>query len=492
MKKKNDIKFIQKDNKSLYFTLIICLIVFLTAIFWLILAFNRLISDHDQYLSGEMCTLLSEKVNNSIDSMTESTQSIATVLSAQKFDDPKKIYNRLKNYRGFDFLSIGFVDEDGVIYASKQEIAEFEKWNLIETAMAANPVSISVPYRSTIHGQHVITIFSDFVYSDSKHGYIFTTYLFKSLRDIVATKTLVNDIEIMMINAESANVINCVSADKHASGSWSNAYLLLKSVNQNDKKAYVDWINKMFNDEGDIGLSYSVGDVGYSQYCTRLDSMQGWYISVRIPDNALSTTMHIFRNYVLVFTAILLVIVFILITNMYRLSKRQTKILENLSIYDPLTGVFNRRAFDYAAENMLTKRKKCALIFFDIDYFKQVNDTYGHDSGDKLLKGFAGILTKVFDENSIVSRFGGDEFVVLTEITSQEDISIKLSNAATAMRKINIVDEMQYIKAPNLHFSAGAAQFPTDAVDLSVLKKYADMALYKVKEAGRNGYGWYR
>ena len=492
MKKKSDIRFIQNDNKSLYYTLVICLIVFITAISILVFAFNRLISDHDQYLSGEMCTLLSEKVNNSIDSMTESTRSISMTLSAQRFDNPSSVYNRLKNYRKFDFMSIGFIDENGVIYASKEEIAEFEKWELSEIAKTANPVSISVPYRSSIYGQYVITIFSEVEYGDFQKGYLFTTYLFKTLQDIVATKTLVNDIEIMLINAESANIINCVGVDKQAAGSWTNAYLSLQSINENDRQVYIDWLNRMFNGEGDIGLSYKIGDVRYSQYCTPLSSMLGWYISVKIPDRALSTTMHTFRNYVLAFTLVLLVIVFILIMNLYRLSERQAKVLEHLSIFDPLTGAFNRRAFDIAAENMLKKCKKCALIFFDIDYFKQVNDTFGHDSGDKLLKDFAGILNETFVDNSIVSRFGGDEFVVLTEFDSSDDVNSKLKDVAIATTKINLGDFEKVESFPELHFSAGAAGFPADAEELSALKKCADLALYKVKENGRNGFDWYK
>lgn len=492
MKKKEDIQFFQQNSRSLYVTLIVCLIVFIISISVLIFAFNRLISDHDQYLSGEMCTLFSEKVNNSIDSMTESIRSVSDVLTAQKYESPEEIYKKLVNYNGFDYLSVGFIDENGRIFASEDERAEFKKWNLLETAYATNDVSMSIPYRSTVYGQHVITMFSDFEYGQAQHGYIFMTYLFKDLQDVVATESMVNDIEIMFINAESANIITCVSSDEQTVSNWTNAYLVVSDINKSGREDYLDSLVRMSNGDNDIGLNYSIGDISYSQYSSAVPSMPGWYVSVRIPGNALSSTMHTFRNYVLIFTVVLLVVVIILIVNMYRLSKRQNKILERLSIYDPLTGVFNRRAFDYAAQTMLVHGRKCAIMFFDIDYFKQVNDQFGHDAGDKLLKLFASILKKYFEGNGIVSRFGGDEFVVLTEMVSVEDVSVRLLAAARDLHAAGAIEPVQGGKKRVISFSAGVAQYPLDSDELSGLKKCADTALYQVKEHGRNGYGWYK
>lgn len=491
MKKTSDIKFFQQDRHSLYYTLTICLIVFLGAISVLIFAFNRLITDHDQSLSAEMCTLLSEKVNNSIDSMTTSTIDISNIISAQGFDSPNDIYRKLKEYEGLDCVSIGFIDEENRFYGSKAEREEFEKWNLFEVAKTAHPVAISIPYRSTANGQHVVTIFSDFTYGNSKTGYIFTTYMFKSLRDIVATKTLENDIQIAFINATSANIIRCVDSDEFAVGSWTNAYLAFQDLDSKSKTLVIDWLNRIFNGEDNVSVSYLIDDVTYTQCGSSIPSMPGWYISVRIPGNAISKTMHTFRNYVLLFAVVLLAVVIILIFNMYRLGKRQNKMLEHLSIYDPLTGVFNRRAFDYAATTILSKGKKCALIFFDIDCFKQVNDTYGHDIGDRVLKHFANILKKNFEEYGIVSRFGGDEFVVLVESLDVVEICRILGNASMQLRAENIIDSGSEGEKREIHFSAGGAQFPLDADELSNLKKCADTALYKVKENGRDGYGWY-
>ena len=87
-KDEKDINLI-KGGRSFYYTLLICLTVFMLAIALLIVAFNRLISRHDQHLSEEICTIMSEKMNSSIDFMTQSTQSMASVLSAQTFSSMK-------------------------------------------------------------------------------------------------------------------------------------------------------------------------------------------------------------------------------------------------------------------------------------------------------------------------------------------------------------------------------------------------------------------
>ena len=481
-----------KGGQSFYLTLVLCLVVFLSAIALLIAAFNRLISRHDQTLSGEICTLMSEKMNSSIDFMTTSTRGMASVLSAQHFRTPGEIYESLKETKNADFLSVGFVDAFCNVYATKEEREEFDKWKLLETAVAADPISMSAPYRSSVFGQPVITLFSDFDYGNHQRGYMFTTYLLKDLQEIAVTESLGDEIEIWLMDAGSANTIQCAGADEHATGSWTNAYLTLQNINRSDRNVYADWLDRVRNLEDNIGISYSVGDTFYTQYCSKISSLPGWYVVVRIPGNALSATMSAFRTYILLFLAVLLLIVIVLIGNMYRLSKRDNDMLNSLSIHDPLTGVLNRRAFDLAADKWLARGRDCALIFFDIDYFKQVNDRFGHDAGDRLLVEFSDSLKKNFSEEGMISRFGGDEFVVLTNMDDIEAISTSLRQMTDDVHAIDLKDDSRDTKDFTISFSAGAARFPADASALPDLKKCADTALYEIKERGRNGFLWYK
>jgi diguanylate cyclase (GGDEF)-like protein len=165
--------------------------------------------------------------------------------------------------------------------------------------------------------------------------------------------------------------------------------------------------------------------------------------------------------------------------------------LEQLSIHDPLTGLLNRRAFDYSAQQQVNRGKPCAFIFFDIDYFKQVNDQFGHDSGDKILKTFSGLLKKQFDKSGLIARYGGDEFVVLAASGSIPEISRTLAVIRDEFHSVRSSDFSSEITDYTFTFSAGAAISPTDATDFEELKKCADEALYKVKEYNRDGYLWY-
>ena len=179
----------------------------------------------------------------------------------------------------------------------------------------------------------------------------------------------------------------------------------------------------------------------------------------------------------------------------YFSGKRDTYILSKLSFNDPLTGVLNRRAFDLAAENMLSSTRDAAMIFFDIDYFKQVNDKFGHDTGDQLLVKFSDVLKKNFSDLGLVSRYGGDEFVVLAQMDESKQITELLKQTMADVHDIKLSDDGREDKDRSKSFviscSAGAARYPRDAQKLSDLQKCADIAVYTVKERGRNAYLWY-
>ncbi len=490
-KTKNDLKFL-KSGRSYYITLIFCLVIFLGAIAMLISGFNMLIKQHDEKLSQEICTLVSEKMGNSLLFMTDSAKNVASVLSTQDFETPEEIYEKLKDYNSGEIVSLGFIDENEKVFYSKSDIDEFGKNNLLKTAKLANPVSISEPYRSTRLGQPVITLFTEFDYGKTHKGYLCLTYLFTTLQEVASTESLNNDIEIWLMNAKSANIIQCVGSDVHASGSWANAYLKMNDINEDDRQAFGDWYNKMLTGLPNASVSYMINDTTYSQVYSTIDSMPGWCVVVRIPGNALSQTMNKFRNYVIVFLFVFLNIIIILISAMFISWKREKDILGQLSINDPLTGALNRRAFEVSSEKMLSQSKEVSVIFFDMDFFKQVNDNLGHDAGDKLLVEFSRILKDNFAEYGLVCRYGGDEFVVAANTNSDKKIDEILSKVMKEVHAIKLEEDNSQNSDLKIAFSAGIAKYPKDAKDISALLKCADSALYNVKKEGRDDYRWYK
>ena len=165
--------------------------------------------------------------------------------------------------------------------------------------------------------------------------------------------------------------------------------------------------------------------------------------------------------------------------------------LEKLAFYDPLTGLPNRRFFRDHLNIILEELKrsnKCHAIFMlDLDNFKKVNDTLGHDSGDLLLKNISARLQKTVPESCVFSRMGGDEFLFLLPDTNADDA------ASVAQKILEVISEPVEISGHYLEIngSIGISLSPEDGLSSHDLLKNADMALYGAKDSGRNQISFY-
>lgn len=160
--------------------------------------------------------------------------------------------------------------------------------------------------------------------------------------------------------------------------------------------------------------------------------------------------------------------------------------------YDALTGLPNRRLFrDRLSEEIKRSRRSgrsLALLLIDLDRFKEVNDTLGHDAGDKLLIEAAKRISNCLRESDNVARPGGDEFmVILPEITDPTRIGQVAQNVIEALlRPFLLNSHPAYVSA-----SIGVALFPDDAGDMDTLLSYADQAMYAAKEQGRSCFSYF-
>lgn len=178
----------------------------------------------------------------------------------------------------------------------------------------------------------------------------------------------------------------------------------------------------------------------------------------------------------------------------------QTKELENsreqmrrLAYYDTLTELPNRLCFTEYLENLLNspEKKKFAVMFIDLNRFKRINDTLGHEIGDILINEIGRRLSYFLKEDSFVARLGGDEFVVVLKYSEIE----MAAKAASYINKIlsDTVEVSQDGKVHELHVagSIGISLYPDDATEKSTLLKKADIAMYAAKETGENTYKFY-
>ncbi len=170
-----------------------------------------------------------------------------------------------------------------------------------------------------------------------------------------------------------------------------------------------------------------------------------------------------------------------------KLEQSQTD-LRNLAILDGLTGVYNRREFNLQLRAELERSERyqhpCSLIMMDIDYFKKLNDTHGHQAGDEALRVVATLLKQEVRPTDRVARYGGEEFaVILPETTGEQALGVAQRLRETIAIASIPISEGMIIKVT---VSMGVATFPTDATSEEALLSLADRSLYSAKKSGRN------
>ena len=174
---------------------------------------------------------------------------------------------------------------------------------------------------------------------------------------------------------------------------------------------------------------------------------------------------------------------------LHKESRNHSEMLESLALNDPLTGLANRRLLAERMSMALVHARRSksgmAVVYLDLDGFKQINDTLGHGAGDVLLQTVATRLLATVREEDTVARPGGDEFIVALWDVSGTD------GAATAASKmIEAVSQPYDLEghSVNITTSAGVAIYPVHGEDAETLMKSADLALYEAKHAGKNAY----
>jgi len=172
--------------------------------------------------------------------------------------------------------------------------------------------------------------------------------------------------------------------------------------------------------------------------------------------------------------------------------KRSEMRLSYLAQYDPLTGAPNRQFFNEhlqrATANALRNSRSVSLLFIDLDDFKIVNDTLGHDVGDALLKEIADRLLRSVRANDVVARLGGDEFAVVIEGPGDAKEIEAVANGL-----LGVVSQPYQIAERHIEMTAsiGISVFPSDHSDTQMLMKHADIAMYRAKDGAGNRYKFF-
>lgn len=168
-----------------------------------------------------------------------------------------------------------------------------------------------------------------------------------------------------------------------------------------------------------------------------------------------------------------------------RFVRKSRRRLATLANADKVTGIFNRQYFDRIAAEEFGRaeaaKRHLSILFVDLDHFKDINDNYGHRTGDDVLRAVAWLIQKACRNTDIVARYGGEEIVVVLPNTMSAD-AVKIGEE---IREI-VAKQTEERLGVAVTVSVGAASYPQDGVSLNALLEKADKALYQAKQTGRN------
>lgn len=173
--------------------------------------------------------------------------------------------------------------------------------------------------------------------------------------------------------------------------------------------------------------------------------------------------------------------------------KKYEEKIQLMAFHDSLTGLPNRKLFSDRLGIVLAQakrnKKKVGIVMLDLDNFKDVNDTLGHDVGDTLLKAVAERLSGTLRKSDTVARFGGDEFVLIfPDMEVIEEAIQVVQKIIDRFHKPFLIDTHQLVVTTSI----GIAVYPNDGMDEEILMKNADIAMYQAKQAGRARYQLYK
>ena len=218
--------------------------------------------------------------------------------------------------------------------------------------------------------------------------------------------------------------------------------------------------------------------------------------TVNTSDTALQIMLYSHPVGFITLIAIMFVVFSLLMFYISIIRKKETEKIKYISEHDPLTGIYNRGTSRSMIDHSLEENRKHppeinpmrALLIIDLDHFKQINDTYGHPEGDRLLQRVAAIIPECLRPNDIYGRLGGDEFVIyLKNIPDIRNIELIAGRLCTRINSLS--DENP--KWKSVSSSIGISYDDTSESDAEELYLHADLALYEAKKKGRNRYMLY-
>lgn len=481
-----------KRKKYDKWILVIYMIICISLSFCIEQTVRKMTSHYKESQMEVMAGLLAEKVSFSVDHIVDSADQTARLLRLQKDRSAETLYHELQNYKEHSvFTDMGLFTSPDNFYGDLGVQRDFEKHRHFEKALEAEGTYITEPYRSSVTAEYMITIMVPLSSPDEERCIMYASFPLATIQELAQSESLYSQPEIALLNAGSGNHIACTDGEMASAGSWNNLMLLHSQMKFENETLYHDYMQSLQNRTSSGIAQFVFHDSAYTQGYVKIQSMPDWYIAVNLPSSTLSGFLMQYQTRIAGFFAAIIIATVCLCIWIICRQILQKKKLQQLSENDPLLGILNKRTFisrfhDYAAKQ--TQSPSGVLIFLDVDDFKIYNDTYGHLCGDLVLKQFAKTMMALFGEDSLIGRYGGDEFILfLKGFRKRESVEKSMIRLQQELHEMELPDH----GIVKLSFSAGLARFPDSGKTFEELCSNADKALYQVKSHGKNAFAWY-
>jgi len=434
--------------------------------------------------------LLVQNINSELNNQVTDIEHVANIILTNEEHKTDKITDLKKYCEQSEFKSVGYFNEADEFYGDKTEKEDLVRMGFASQAVRLQNTYITDPYRSSITGQYIMTIFVPVYEEGKKIGIVYANMDLESIAKFAAENIINFPANIYMFNSKSLNFISCTDMNGVPAGSWNNLMIKRENFEFESEDVYKDFLSETKNNvsEGTVGFAIDGNDytLGYSS----IDKMPNWFVALELNNDVLSDTFTRFRSGLFMFMAIIIALTVICAVLLISKELIQRKEFQKLSSIDTLTGVYNKKTFVYLVEKYMNSGKGSgALIFIDVDDFKQYNDKYGHLNGDIVLKAFAKSLMDSFNSIGYVGRYGGDEFVLFVkEALDKSKINEKIDTVRECLSSI----ELDGYGSVSSSFSAGGACYPADGNNYEEICNAADSAMYQVKESGKGKFFWYQ
>lgn len=380
------------------------------------------------------------------------------------------------------------IDPDGNIYYDNGEKNNVAERDYFQTAISGRR-ALSLPLTSILdHVTRVILAVPVYQDEDTASGVLAVSCDIRALNHMLF-KDIYDDTGCSMLVAQDGTVITYDNTAKNHYISAEDNFFTYYGKKKFLKGGSIDRVKADFQEE----------KTGSAKMCEKSDSsnpyyliytplqINHWMVCYLVPVSEVEKDYAFISQYELLLSGVLVIALFLLLLTILRMNHRKHEALLHFAQTDALTSINNRQSTEGSINHYLKESgdSLCAFMMMDVDKFKDINDTYGHASGDIVLQKIGNLLKAGFRESDIVGRIGGDEFVVfMKHVDSKEIVLERIENLQRSISSQNL----EAINGHKITTSLGLAFAPEHGTTYLELYKASDEALYETKRHGRNGY----